>query len=90
MFIISYLLHVLVCVTPYSGGPFCYLLKNCMFVTKSITCSKTVYFIQKSLLAQKLYALCKRRYLLKKTICFMQKALLAKKNYMLYTKSITC
>ena len=54
---------------------------------------KTVCLLHKALLAQKLYACCKKRYLLKncmlvaksitvsKTIWFMQKALLAQKLY---------
>jgi hypothetical protein len=33
-----------------------YLLKNCIFYAKSITCSKTVCFMKKALLAQKLNA----------------------------------
>ena len=64
-----------------------------MLYAKSITCSKTVCFMQKALIAQKLCALCKKHYLLKncmlvaknitcsKTICFLQKALLAQKLY---------
>jgi hypothetical protein len=66
-----------------------YLLKNCMLVAKSITCSKTVCLLQKALLAQKQYACCKKHYLFKncmlvaksitcsKTVCLLQKALLA-------------
>ena len=89
IFIISYLLHVLVYVTPSCGRPLCHLLKNRMLVAKSITwpkticfmkkritCSKTVCLLQKGLLAQKLYALWKKHYLLK--------------NCMLVAKSVTC